>query len=221
MLQILGHNKRMQITKYEHACLAIEHLGKVLVIDPGCYSSNLSKLENVVAIVITHVHDDHCSEPELEILLKNNPEAKIFGTGEVKSRLKSLETNLVQHGDFFTVGDFTLEFFGDLHAEIHHSIPLVQNCAVMVNSELYYPGDSYTTPDRPVKILACPTSAPWLKISEVMDFLAEIKPEMCFPTHNIHLSETGHQMNNSRVKQVVEANGGKFSYLMTGQTLEI
>jgi L-ascorbate metabolism protein UlaG (beta-lactamase superfamily) len=221
MLQILGHNKRMQITKYEHACLAVEHRGKVLVIDPGCYSSDLTKLQNVVGIVITHVHDDHCSEPQLETLLRNNPEAQIFGTGEVKTRLNTLKTNLVQHGDFYTVGGFTLEFFGDLHAQIHHSIPLVQNCAVLINSELYYPGDSYTTPDRPVKVLACPTSAPWLKISEVMDFLAEVKPAMCFPTHNIHLSEVGHQMNNSRVQQVVESHGGSFSYLLPGQTLEV
>ena len=211
----------MQITKYEHACLAVEHLGKVLVVDPGCYSSDLSKLRNVVAIVITHVHDDHCSEPELELLLKNNPQAQIFGTGEVQTRLKNLKTSLVQHGDFYTVGGFTLEFFGDLHAQIHHSIPLVQNCAVLINSELYYPGDSYTTPDRPVKVLACPTSAPWLKISEVMDFLAEVKPAMCFPTHNIQLSEVGHHMNNSRVQQVVESHGGSFSYLLPGQTLEV
>jgi L-ascorbate metabolism protein UlaG (beta-lactamase superfamily) len=211
----------MQITKYEHACLAIEHLGKVVVLDPGCYTSDLSKLKNVVAIVITHVHDDHCSEPQLELLLKNNPEALVFGTGEVKNRLKDLKTNAVHHGDFYQVGDFTLEFFGDLHAEIHRSIPLVQNCGVMINDLLYYPGDSYTTPDRPVKVLACPTSAPWLKISEVMDFLTEIKPEKCFPTHNIHLSETGHQMNNSRVQQVVEANGGTFSYVLPGQRLEV
>jgi L-ascorbate metabolism protein UlaG (beta-lactamase superfamily) len=211
----------MQITKYEHACLAIEHLGKVVVLDPGCYTSDLSKLKNVVAIVITHVHDDHCSEPQLELLLKNNREALIFGTGEVKNRLKDLKTQTVYHGDFYQVGDFTLEFFGDLHAEIHRSIPLVQNCGVMINDLLYYPGDSYTTPDRPVKVLACPTSAPWLKISEVMDFLTEIKPEKCFPTHNIHLSETGHQMNNSRVQQVVEANGGTFSYVLPGQRLEV
>lgn len=211
----------MQITKLEHACLAIEQQGKVLVIDPGCYSKDLSELKNVVAIVLTHVHDDHCSEPQLEVLLRNNPEAQIFGTGEVRERLSGFKTTTVYHGDFYTVGEFTLEFFGDLHAEIHRSIPLVQNCAVMINSEFYYPGDSYTIPDRPVRVLACPTSAPWLKISDVMDFLNEIKPRVCFPTHNIHLSEIGHQMNNSRVQQVVESHGGLFSYLLPGKTLEV
>ena len=221
MLQILGHNKRMQITKYEHACLAIEHLGKVLVIDPGCYSSDLTKLENVVAIVITHVHDDHCNELQLEILLKNNPEATIFGTGEVKTRLNNLKTNLVQHGDFFKVADFTLEFFGDLHAQIHHSIPLVQNCGVMINDLLYYPGDSFTQPDRPVEILACPTSAPWLKISEIMDFVTSVRPKRCFATHNIHLSEIGHDLNNGRVQQAVAAGGGKFQYLLPGESTKI
>ena len=115
----------------------------------------------------------------------------------------------------------TLEFFGDMHAEIHRSIPLIQNCGVMVNGTLYYPGDSFTQPDRVVDVLACPTSAPWLKISEVMDFVAAVKPRKCFATHNVHLSEVGHEMNNGRVKQAVEAGGGVFEYVLPGNSLSI
>jgi hypothetical protein len=106
-----------------------------------------------------------------------------------------------------------------MHAEIHRSIPLIQNCGVMINDSLYYPGDSYTQPDRPVEILACPTSAPWLKVGDVMDFVAAVKPKKCFATHNVHLSEIGHELNNSRVQQVVEANGGKFEFVQPGEVV--
>ncbi|MFM5904948.1 MAG: MBL fold metallo-hydrolase, partial [Micrococcales bacterium] len=125
------------------------------------------------------------------------------------------------HGDYHVVGPFTLEFFGDLHQEIHRTIPLIQNCGVMVNDKLYYPGDSYTKPDRKVELLACPASAPWLKIGDVMDFIAEIKPARSFPTHNILLSEQGHALNNGRIKMVTEAGSGIFEYLLDGQSTSV
>lgn len=209
----------MQINKLEHACLILENHGKRLVIDPGTYTRPVESLENVVAIVITHMHDDHCNEAQIDRILKSSPDAKIYGTDEVCQRLSDYETIAVHHGDFYTHDGFTIEFFGDLHAEIHRSIPLLQNCGVMINDSLYYPGDSYTTPDRPVEILACPTSAPWLKISDVMDFVAAVKPKKCFATHNVHLSDIGHELNNGRVKQVVEAGGGTFTFLKPGETL--
>jgi L-ascorbate metabolism protein UlaG (beta-lactamase superfamily) len=211
----------MQITKYEHACLVLENQGKRVVIDPGAFTRPLEALENVEAVVITHMHDDHCNEAQLDRILRSNPQAKIYGTDEVCARLAGYQTTAVHHGDFYTQSGFTLEFFGDMHAEIHRSIPLLQNCGVMVNGALYYPGDSYTKPDREVAILACPTSAPWLKISDVMDFVAAIKPKSCFATHNVHLSDIGHDLNNGRVKQVVEAAGGTFDYLLPGENTEI
>ncbi|CAB4639022.1 unannotated protein [freshwater metagenome] len=91
----------------------------------------------------------------------------------------------------------------------------------MVNDLLYYPGDSYTTPDKKVPVLACPTSAPWLKIGDVMDFVAVVKPSKSFATHNALLSDLGHDLNNGRVKQVTESFGGEFTYLRVGESLDI
>ena len=211
----------MQINKFEHACLVLEDEGKRLVIDPGAYTRPMDSLENVVAVVITHKHDDHCDEAQIDRILSSNPGAVIYGTDEVCQRLSDYKTTAVHHGDFYSHDGFTIEFFGDMHAEIHRSIPLLQNCGVLVNDSLYYPGDSFTRPDRAVEILACPTSAPWLKISDVMDFVAEIKPKHCFATHNVHLSDIGHELNNGRVKQVVEASGGTFTFLQPGQGLAV
>jgi len=90
----------------------------------------------------------------------------------------------------------------------------------MVNDELYYPGDSFTRPDRPVAVLACPASAPWLKIGEVIDFIEDVRPKFSFPTHNIHLSEQGHQLNNGRIKDFTERHGGSFQFLQPGEVLD-
>lgn len=211
----------MKITKHGHACLELERDSKRIMIDPGFYTEDMGGIKDVLAVVITHKHDDHCFEKQLEAITKTNPEAKIFGTLEVKQRLVDYDVTEVYHGDWYEEGPFTLEFFGDMHQEIHRSIPLIQNVGVMVNGKLYYPGDSYTKPDVPVEVLACPTSAPWLKIGDVMDFVAEVKPKQSFATHNALLSDLGHELNNSRVKLFTEENGGKFTYLKVGESLEI
>jgi len=210
----------MKVTKWQHALLQVELADTQLIIDPGFYSE-LPETKNVVAITLSHVHDDHSHPEHLRELTARHPEAHIFGTEEVKAKLADLEVQVVYHGDRYEVGPFTLDFFGDLHQEIHRSIPLVQNFGLMVNQELYYPGDSYTIPEIAVPTLACPSIAPWLKISDVMDFVSQIKPLRTFPTHNALLSDVGHRLYNSRIQQLSEENGGEFRFLLPGQSWDI
>ena len=210
----------MRISKYEHALLVVEQSAAQLVIDPGSYS-NLPELQNVVAVVFTHLHDDHSSVEHAQTISRNFPTVKMFGTQEVVEKLTGLNVQAVYHGDHYEVGPFQIDFYGDLHQVIHRSIPLVQNVGVMINSQLYYPGDSYTFPEQSVEILACPTSAPWLRISEVIDFLDLIRPKKCFATHNALLSEQGHALQNNRVQQIVEKHGGEFRYLNVGESWQL
>ncbi len=211
----------MRITKHGHACLELEKGDQRIIIDPGFYTEPLTEMKNVVALVLTHMHDDHCYAEQVDRLAATNPGLLIFGTDEVRAKLDGRNVTAVHHGDWHKVGNFELEFFGDMHQEIHRSIPLIQNTGVMVDNRLYYPGDSYTQPDRAVEILACPTSAPWLKIGDVMDFVASVKPRKSFATHNALLSDFGHALNNGRVKMVTEQGSGEFTYLEVGQSLEL
>lgn len=210
----------MRISKYEHALMVVEQAAAQLVIDPGSYS-NLPELQNVVAVVFTHLHDDHTSLEHAQTISRNFPAVKMFGTQEVVEKLTGLNVQAVYHGDHYEVGPFQIDFYGDLHQVIHRSIPLVQNVGVMINSQLYYPGDSYTFPEQSVEILACPTSAPWLRISDVIDFLDLIRPKKCFATHNALLSEQGHALQNNRVQQIVEKHGGEFRYLNVGESWQL
>lgn len=216
----------MKITKHSHACLLLEVGGRTLLIDPGAYTDDVPSPQNLDAIVVTHAHDDHCFEARLEPLLANNPATEIFGPQEVIDRLlrasepsisKALK-HVTVHGDHYEIGPFQLDFVGDLHQEIHRSIPLLQNCGVLVNATLYYPGDSYTPCDLAYQVLACPSSAPWLRIADVIDFLDEMRPERCFATHNALLSDRGHALQNSRIREVTERHGGEFRFLEPGES---
>ena len=214
----------MKITKYEHAALVVELNGDKVIVDPGSYIKTMPEQHNVKAIVITHIHDDHCSEPQLDLIVANNPDVKIYGTDEVCRRLTESRPNFntvaVHHGDFYKEGDFTIEFYGDMHLEIHSSWPICQNVGVFINGSLYYPGDSYTIPDREVKMLALPTSAPWAKLGMMIDFANAVKPKHAFGTHNIHLSPEGHQMYEGRLKQIIESHGGGFTHLEPGDSID-
>lgn len=210
----------MKITKHKHALLQIELEGAQLLVDPGSYSQ-LPETTNLVAITLSHVHDDHSFAPHLKELTARHPGAKLFGTAEVASKLSEFDIQIVTHGDRHLVGPFTLDFYGDLHQEIHRSIPLVQNFGLMVNGELYYPGDSYTIPEVKVATLACPSSAPWLRISDVIDFLNLVKPVRSFPTHNALLSAEGHELQNSRIREITQSNGGEFRFLDVGDSWEL
>ncbi len=214
----------MKITKYDHAALVVELNGDKVIVDPGSYTKTMPEQHNVKAIVITHIHDDHCSEPQLDKIVALNPGIKIYGTDEVCRRLTesrpTFDTVAVHHGDHYKEGDFTIEFYGDMHLEIHSSWPMCQNVGVMINNTLYYPGDSYTIPDVMVPMLAVPSSAPWAKLSMIIDFVNAVKPTHAFATHNIHLSAEGHQMYNGRIKMITESHGGAFTHLEPGESIE-
>ena len=208
----------MKITKYEHACLVVEEAGETLGIDPGVLAT-LPTIANVVAVVVTHVHSDHLHMDNLKKIVSANPELTVYGSDEVLAELAELEAKKVPiENDMIGVGAFQLEFFGHNHAVIYAQVPC-QNRGVMVNNYLYYPGDSFTLPERPVEVLAFPAAAPWCKVSEIVEFVKAVKPVRAFPTHNATLSEFGEMVNYLYIKQAIEDAHGEFVKLETGDVL--
>ncbi|MBC7724959.1 MAG: MBL fold metallo-hydrolase [Burkholderiaceae bacterium] len=211
----------MKVTKHEHSCLVVEQSGDTLVIDPGSFTMPLTDLRKVVAIVITHEHADHWTPEQLRRILDVNSNARIFGPAGVAAAA-DFEVIVVAAGDVHEVGEFTLEFFGGTHAEIHRSIPLIDNVGVLVNRELYYAGDSFFVPEGlEVSTLAVPAGAPWLKIGEVIDYVMAVAPRRSFPVHEMVLSVAGKAMSNDRINAATTAGGGKFFPLEPGETLDL
>ncbi|MET4781555.1 MBL fold metallo-hydrolase [Glaciihabitans sp. UYNi722] len=212
----------MRVTKQEHACLIIEASGKTLVIDPGSFTTALVGLSNVVAIVITHEHADHWTDDQLDRILDRNPDAVIFAPAGVAAAAPSYDITVVNGGDSTQVEPFDLRFFGEKHAVIHGSIPVVDNVGVLINDTLYYPGDSFTVPEGVVvDTLAVPVGAPWMKIGEAIDYVLEVKPRRSFPTHEMVLSTAGKSMGNARIQWATEQNGGEFFPLEPGNSIDL
>lgn len=210
----------MQLVKYEHACFTVEKDGQLLVVDPGNFSGDFIAPADVVAIVITHEHADHFDHDQLAAIIDKNPDAVIVAHPSITSQIEVFQTHSVNVGDKITVGPFDLEFFGGEHAVIHADIPSITNLGVMVNDLLYYPGDSFALPDgRSVDTLAIPAAAPWMKISEAMDYLTAIRPRFAFPTHDAVLSSQGQALADRLLGMVAEQNN--IDYHRLSEPIEI
>jgi len=211
----------MRITKYEHACFVASIADKKLIVDPGSFTVPLPDTNNVVAVVITHEHGDHWTPEHLQRILTNSPEVRFFGPAGVAAAATDFEFTVVADGDKVTVDPFNLEFFGDKHAIIHSSFPIVDNVGVLINDSVYYGGDSFTQGPASVELLAVPASAPWLKIGEVMDYVLAAKPKRSFPVHEMINSVIGNGMANARIQATTEQNGGEFFPLAPGESIEV
>jgi L-ascorbate metabolism protein UlaG (beta-lactamase superfamily) len=211
----------MRLTKHEHACFVVTSGADSLVVDPGSYTLPLTELGGVVAIVITHEHADHWSSEQLDRIVDRNPEARIFGPAGVAAAASGYSVETVTDGDRLEVGSFSLAFYGAVHAVIHETIPVVDNVGVLINDLVYYAGDSFTVPPVEVNTLAVPIGAPWLKISEVMDYVNEIKPKRAFGTHEMVLSVIGKNLSHGRIENVTKLNGGEYFPLEPGESLDV
>lgn len=212
----------MKLTKYEHACLVFDERGNKLIIDPGIFSKSFPIVKDVVGVVITHVHQDHLDLGKLEKIFADNPEAKLYTVEAVSDELKGrFSPIIVNGGEKVEVGPFNLEFFGGLHALIHKTYPRIENVGIMVNSKVYYPGDSFINPEKPVEFLAVPASAPWMRVGEAMDFVTTLKPANVFPTHDAILSDVGAAIHYRLLDSAAQTAGSQFQVLKTDEAITI
>lgn len=213
----------MKLTKYEHACVVLEDKGQKVIIDPGSFTQTLQDVSNVVALVITHEHQDHFDLTQIEKITRENPEVLIFVPEGLDLQFDTEMGGIVHAvsaGDEHEVEPFTLKFFGGQHALIHKTLPRPANVGVLVNQTVYYPGDSFDKPDVRPKVLLTPVSAPWLKIGESIDFVDTVKPEVCIPTHNALNSEIGNSLTEVWLQGVCGKHGVKFCHLTPGETID-
>jgi L-ascorbate metabolism protein UlaG (beta-lactamase superfamily) len=211
----------MKLVKREHACLVLSQGSDTLIVDPGSFTLPLEDVTGVVAIVITHEHPDHWTPEHLDRIMAANSDARIFGPAGLAAAAHGYDVTVVADGDTVEVGEFTLAFYGEKHAVIHSSIPVIDNVGVLVNGALWYGGDSYTVPPVPVETVAVPAGAPWLKIGEVMDYVDALAPKRTFPTHEMVLSVIGKGMANQRIASITESHGGEHFALEPGESLDL
>lgn len=181
----------MQITHFGHSCVLVETGSARLLIDPGTFSADFEGLRDLDAVLITHQHFDHVDVERLPALLAANPDAQLVvdpGSAATVAE-RGLPATTVRPGDAIDLGGAAVNVVGGEHAVIHPDIPVVDNIGYIVDhGAFYHPGDSFFVPEQRIDVLGLPTAAPWLKLSEAIDFLRAVAPRTAVPIHEAVLA---------------------------------
>ncbi len=177
----------MKIKKLGHCCLVVEVNGKRVMTDPGSYTVAEQETEkNIDLIVITHEHTDHLHIESLKNILKHNSSVRIITNDGVGKLLKEagiiyevLEDKVPKE-----ILGVELEAHNCKHGEIYKEYLQVQNTGYFIGKRLFYPGDSFYNPGKPVEILALPVAGGWSRVRDFMSYVLEVKPKVCFPVHD-------------------------------------
>jgi L-ascorbate metabolism protein UlaG (beta-lactamase superfamily) len=209
----------MKLTKYGHSCVRVEDDGAVLVIDPGKFSEPES-LDGVDAVLITHEHMDHLDADKLADALGKRPSVTVYTHADVVPKLGALDgaVTTVASGESFEAAGFAVRAYGGWHAEIHPDVPRVVNLGFLVADSVYHPGDSFDVPEGvQVDTLFVPISAPWLKLSESVDFVRAVKPRRAFAQHDCLLSDVGGQVTDGMMGRLA---GCEYARLAAGTSVD-
>ncbi|MET8236968.1 MBL fold metallo-hydrolase [Streptomyces sp. NPDC005245] len=201
----------LTLTKKTHSCIRLEKDGRTLVIDPGGFSEQDAAL-GADAMLVTHEHADHFDEGRLRAGLEANPAAEVWTLRSVAEQLSAAfpgRVHTVGHGDTFTAAGFDVQVHGELHAVIHPDIPRITNIGFLLDGSLFHPGDALTVPDHPVDTLMLPVMAPWNKISEVIDYVREVKPRRAIDIHDALLTDLARPIYDRQIGSLGGADHGR------------
>ncbi|MEU4504251.1 MBL fold metallo-hydrolase [Streptomyces sp. NPDC024089] len=203
----------LTLTKKTHSCIRLEKDGRTLVVDPGGFSEQDAAV-GADAILVTHEHPDHFDEGRLRAALDADPAAEIWTLRSVADRLAAAfpgRVHTVGNGDTFTAAGFDVQVHGELHAVIHPDIPRITNIGFLVDGSLFHPGDALTVPDHPVDTLMLPVMAPWNKISEVIDYVREVKPRRAIDIHDALLTDLARPIYDNQIGSLGGTDHGRLA----------
>jgi L-ascorbate metabolism protein UlaG (beta-lactamase superfamily) len=192
-----------------------------VVIDPGGFSEP-EAVDGATAVLITHEHPDHYSADHLR-----RTDAPVFTIGAVATRIReeapdvAERVTVVEPGQEFDPGAPT-RVVGERHAVIHPEMPGFDNSGYLLDlggTTVYHPGDALTLPGQDVDLLLLPVSAPWLKVSECIDFARDVGAARSLAVHDKVYSDLGLGIVDGHLSRMLGERAQSYVRLRPGEDL--
>ena len=211
----------MRLVKFGHACVRLEQGDAALVLDPGVFTEP-EAVDGATAVLITHEHPDHYSADHLR-----RTDAPVFTIEAVAARIRedapdvAERLTVVAPDDAFDPG-LPVRVIGEKHAVIHPEMPHFDNSGYLVDvggTTVFHPGDALTVPEADVDLLLLPVSAPWLKVSECIDYGRDVGAARSVAIHDKIYSEAGLGIVDGHLERMLGERGQSYMRLQPGQEL--
>jgi L-ascorbate metabolism protein UlaG (beta-lactamase superfamily) len=211
----------MRLTKYGHACVAVEKDGRRIVLDPGGLTPE-DAAAGAEAILITHEHFDHFSERTVRAACARDANLRVYTCAAVAAQLDGLGSALtvVGEGDTAEVAGFDVQVHGQWHAVVHPDIPRITNVGFLLDGLLFHPGDALTVPGQPVRTLLLPVHAPWSRTGELIDWVRAVAPEQTLAIHDGALNDVGLAVIGGLLGENGPGTSAPYTRLSPGESLE-
>ncbi len=169
--------------------MVIEEAGVTVLTDPGNFTDAQNNLPGLDGSVITHEHQAHFHGEAGNAGLKNNPSAVVVTNSAVATIMQkegiAATVQVVGDGQSGSIKGVEIAGFGKDHALVYPpNMGLCENTGYFISGKLYFPGDNFHNPQKPVDVLALPVAGPWMKMSDAIDFAKAIKPRIAFGVHD-------------------------------------
>ncbi|RNL81167.1 MBL fold metallo-hydrolase [Nocardioides marmorisolisilvae] len=214
----------MRIIKHGHACVTLATATATIVIDPGVFTAP-GALDGADAVLITHEHPDHWTAEQL-----GASDAPIFTIQAVADQIRAADPAIAERvavvgpGDRFEAFGTAVTVIGQKHAVIHPELPHFDNSGYLVEADgvsVFHPGDALTTLPAAPDVLLLPVSAPWLKISECIDYAREVAAPTSVAIHDAVYSEAGLGIVDGHLARFLEPREATYRRLKVGDELTL
>ena len=211
----------MRIFKHGHACVRLEAQGHAIVIDPGMFTDP-DAVAGASAVLVTHEHADHWTPDALRAT-----DAPVFTIEAVASQIRDQapdvaeRVTVVSPGQSLDVG-VPVQVVGEKHAVIHPELPHFDNSGYLLtvdDATLFHPGDALTIPPTTPDLLLLPVSAPWLKVSECIDYARDVGARRSLAIHDAVYSEAGLGIVDGHLNRFLAPREQEYVRLKAGEEL--
>lgn len=197
----------IHLTPLGHSCVLVEVIAgdggaTRLLLDPGTLTPPLDPIAHLDAILITHAHPDHAHAEQIQRLRAEAP-VPVYGDAATADLLAAdgIDDVIIIDPGVLAIAGVAIEVSSWVHEQIYPGVPLPADYGYEIAGRVFAPGDAFAIPEHPVEVLLLPTGAPWMKVSEAIDYMKAVAPRVVVPVHDGGLATAHREMHRGLMQK--------------------